>query len=259
MDEPPAAPAAPTDVFAPPGTTDSLYVSWQLRRSTPARPSTTTTCATAWTAADPGAIGSFTTGSSGPPYLSSLAAGTAYEVQVRATNPEGTGRLVELGPGHDGQPADGSSPGPRALVPAGLTDRRHLPPAVPHLRQALIPTPVPRISTLLQRLRPGYRAAAGHADLQDYSHPCSRPVASTEAPWTPATTPGRGSIPTGRTRAFADLLAPTASKVADDYAGLLRRETGTRRPPDARETRWGKPARWTTADSWHLPGHGQRS
>ena len=126
--ERPAKPDAPV-VSASPGTTDTLSVSWTApeefgKEITDYDLRYRAGGSSAWIDFDH-------TGAGLAAAITGLAAGTAYEVQVRATNEDGARRLVGLGPGRDGHPA-GGLPGlePPPRRPDG---RRPVPAAVRHL------------------------------------------------------------------------------------------------------------------------------
>ena len=108
VDEPPAAPAAPT-VVAKSGTSDTLSVSWTAAGNA-GRPAITDYdvryCE--GSAADCTADGDFTdavhTGTATTVEIGSLAAETEYQVQVRATNADGMGGWSGSGSGSTGTP-----------------------------------------------------------------------------------------------------------------------------------------------------------
>ena len=109
VDEPPAAPAAPTLAVDPDSPKTALDVSWTAPDNT-GRPAITdydlryrVENATGWT--DHPVTGTTTNAN-----ISGLDKDTDYEVQVRATNDEGTGDWSDIGAGStDGEPAQPNS------------------------------------------------------------------------------------------------------------------------------------------------------
>ena len=162
--EPPAAPAAPA-VTATVGTTDSLSVSWQA----PVNPLPTgITDYDVRYSVD--ASGSWIvhnhTGTGLSAGISGLAASTAYEVQVRASNADGPGEWSDSGRAFTGSPPT-EVPGDWPLIPAGLTAGESFPAAVHSVRRQNRQI---RGDVQLQQLRAGRRrrGPCGHPGLQPH-------------------------------------------------------------------------------------------
>ena len=218
--EPPDAPGAP-GVFAPAGTTDTLSVSWTAPETT-GRPDIddydvqySVDGSGTWMESAHAGTGLSAT-------ITGLSAGTVYEVQVRAGNDEGAGAWSASGRAATGSPPT-EVPSDWGLIPSGLTTGDSF-------RLLFIPTTAIHASspdihvynTWVQA-----RAAAGHADIQAYSH-TFRMVGSTEA------VDARENTATTGTGVPIYWLG--GAKVADDYADFYdgdwdeeasgRRETG---------------------------------
>ena len=157
VDEPPDAPDAP-GVFAPAGTGDTLDVSWTAPDNA-GRPDITdydvqysVDGSGTWIDFDHTGTALFAT-------ITGLDARTAYEVQVRATNADGTGDWSDSGRATTPMPTT-VVPANWALVPSGLGRRRHVPAAVRHLHlRHLHRKPRRHLHRYrrLQQLRPGPR------------------------------------------------------------------------------------------------------
>ncbi len=158
--EPPSAPGPPS-VSAIPGLANSLELAW----SEPANTGPAVTRydmqyreagATAW-------IERGHSGSDRTALLSSLAPSTVYEVQVRATNDEGSGDWSASGTGRTNAPP-AQVPGNWGLIPSGLAagDRFRLL-FVTSTGSNATSSDIDHYNTFLQD-----RAAAGHAEIRAY-------------------------------------------------------------------------------------------
>ena len=203
--EPPAAPDAPT-VSATAGMTDSLDVSWTAPDNA-GRPAITDYDVQYSVAGSGTWIDAGHTGTGLSATITGLAAGTAYEVQVRATNDEGTGAWSDSGTGTTGSPPT-EVPLDWDLLPDGLDpgDSFRLLFATSTTRDATS-LAIADYNTFVQDA-----AAAGHAAIQDYSA-AFRAVGSTRA------TDARDNTET--TYTDDDKGVPIhwlgGSQVADDY------------------------------------------
>ena len=199
--EPPDLPDAPT-VSATSGSTTSLDVSWTAPDNTgPAitdydvRYSVDGTLT--WT--DAGHTGTALSAT-----LAGLAAGTTYLVRVRATNDEGTGAWSPAGTGTTGSPST-EVPADWSLIPTGLTSGdsfRLL--FIPSTGTNASSSNIADYNSFVQTA-----AAAGHADIQAYSH-TFRMVGSTES------VDARDN--TATTGTGVPIYWLNGAKVADDYA-----------------------------------------
>ena len=203
--EPPDAPDAPT-VSATAGMTDSLDVSWTAPDNA-GRPAITDYDVQYSVAGSGTWIDAGHTGTGLSATITGLAAGTAYEVQVRATNDEGTGAWSDSGTGTTGSPPT-EVPLDWDLLPDGLDpgDSFRLLFATSTTRDATS-LAIADYNTFVQDA-----AAAGHAAIQDYSA-AFRAVGSTRA------TDARDNTET--TYTDDDKGVPIhwlgGSQVADDY------------------------------------------
>ena len=232
--EPPDAPDAPT-VSATAGTTDSLDVSWMVPDNA-GRPDITDYDVQYQ------AVGSGTwldaghTGTALSATLASLAAGTVYAVQVRATNDEGTGAWSDSGLASTDSPLT-EVPANWALIPTGLTTsdtfRLLFLTATTHDPDS---SDIADYNTYVQA-----QAAAGHADIQAYSAGF-RVVGST------ASVDARDN--TATTGAGVPIHWLDGTKVADDYADFYDGSWDDEANPSARGGDMISPDRvWTGSGS----------
>ena len=200
--EPPDAPDAPT-VSATSGSTTSLDATWTAPANA-GKPAITDYDVRYGVDGSGTWIDAGHTGTALSATLAGLAAGTAYEVQVRATNDEGTGAWSSSGTGTTGSPST-EVPADWSLIPTGLTSGDSF-------RLLFIPSTgtnagsddIGVYNSLVQTA-----AAAGHADIQAHSA-SFRMVGSTEA------VDARDNTATTGTGVPIHWLG--GARVADDYA-----------------------------------------
>ena len=200
--EPPDAPDAPT-VSATSGSTTSLDVTWTAPANA-GKPAITDYDVQYSVDGSGTWIDAGHTGTALSATLAGLAAGTAYEVQVRATNDEGTGAWSDSGRAATGSPST-EVPADWSLIPTGLTSGNSF-------RLLFIPSTGTNASSANIADYNSFvqtAAAAGHADIQAYSH-TFRMVGSTES------VDARDN--TATTGTGVPIYWLNGAKVADDYA-----------------------------------------